>query len=220
MIQVQMTSEKLTVLSSDSSESSFDLIAPQRFCTEISYDEYTSEYRFPSIGDVVQLWDKRNVIFYESSKECYLFHEAMGHLVAVSMKTCSVGTRFLLCRDKMTKQHRSQLYPELIRMSGSETLRPTSANTSLAGMTKTYSDMYTQNHLSSLEQEHSDFLCNLQSFIDPGQKLNPNVPDRKAWTVQYNGPLPLVSQSVSPTQVLHDEQISSNNVKDRVKDMR
>ena len=79
-------------------------------------------------------------------------------------KLVHAETRFLLCRDKMIKQHRSQLYPELIKMSGSETLRPTSPNTSLVGMTKPYSNMYTQNHLTDLEQEHSDFLCNLQSF--------------------------------------------------------
>ena len=43
----------MRVLSSDSSESSFDLIAPQRFYTEILYGEYTSEYRSQSTGDVV-----------------------------------------------------------------------------------------------------------------------------------------------------------------------
>ena len=220
MIQVQRTSQKLTVLSSDSSESRFDLIYLQRFYTEISYDEYSSEYRYLSTGDVVQLSDKRNVIFHETSKECCMFHETTGHLVAVSIKTYPAGTRFLLCRDKMIKQHRSQLYPELIIMSGSETLRPTLPNTSLAGMTKPYSDMYTQNHFTNLEQEHSDFFHNLQSFTDSGHKPSSNVPERKAWTVQCNGPLPLVSQSLGPTQVLQDEQTSSDNVKDAVKDMK
>ena len=140
-----------------------------------------------------------------------MFHETTGCLVAVGIKTCPAGTRFLLCRDKMIKQHRSQLYPELIKMSGSETLRPTIPNTSLAGMTISYSNMYTKNHFTNLEQEHSDFLHNLQSFTDPGHKLIPNVLERQPWTVQYNGPLPLVSQSVSPTQVLHDKQTSSGN---------
>ena len=55
-------------------------------------------------------------------------------------------------------------------MSGSEKLRLTSPNTSLAGMTKPYSDTYTQNHFTDLELEHSDFLHNLQSFTDPGHK--------------------------------------------------
>ena len=53
MVLVQRTSDKLTVLSSDSSESSFDLIILQRFYTEISYDEYASEYRYLSTGDIV-----------------------------------------------------------------------------------------------------------------------------------------------------------------------
>ena len=105
-------------------------------------------------------------------------------------------------------------------MSGSETLRPTSPNISLAGMTKPYSDIYTQNHVTDLEQEHSDFLHNLQSFTDPGHKPSPDIPERKAWTIQYNGPLPLVGQKASPTQLLHDKQTSSDNVKEAVKYMR
>ena len=79
----------------------------------------------------------------------------------------------------MIKQHRSQLYPELIKMSGSETLRPTSPSTSMVGMTKPCSNMHTQNHFTNLEQEHLDFLQGqpkvvdrhtLQSFSDPGHK--------------------------------------------------
>ena len=220
MIPVQSTSDKLIVLTSDSSESSFDPIIAQRFYAEISYDQYTSEYRYLSTSDVVQLWDKRYVIFHEASKECYLFHETAGHLEAVSIKTCSARTRLLLCRDKMIKQQRSPLISELIKMSGSKTLRPTSPSTSLAGMTKPCSDMYTQNHFTDLEQEHSDFLHNLQSFTESGHKPNPDIPERKAWTVQYNGPLPLVGQRVSPNQALHDKQTYSNKVKDTVKDMR
>ena len=73
-------------------------------------------------------------------------------------------------------------------MSGSETLRPTSPNTSLAGMTKPYSDMYTHNHFTDLKQEHSDFLSNLQSFTDPGHNPNSNILERKAWTLQNNAP--------------------------------
>ena len=54
-------------------------------------------------------------------------------------------------------------------------------------MSKPYSDMYNHNHFSDLEQEHSDFLYNLQISTAPGHKPNPDVPERKAWTVQYNG---------------------------------
>ena len=46
MIPVQSTSDKLTALSSNSLESSFDLTIPQRFYAEISCDEYTSEYSY------------------------------------------------------------------------------------------------------------------------------------------------------------------------------
>ena len=115
----------------------------------------------------------------------------------------------------MIKQFRSQLYQELIKMSGSETLKPTSPNTSLVGMTKLYSDMYTQNRFTDLGQEHSDFLQDqprvvgghtLQSFTDPGHKQKPNVLERKVWTVQYSGPFPLENQRASPTQVFHNEK--------------
>ena len=53
MILVHSTSEKLTALSSNSSESSFDHAILWRFYAEISYDENTSEYRYLSSGDFV-----------------------------------------------------------------------------------------------------------------------------------------------------------------------
>ena len=87
-------------------------------------------------------------------------------------------------------------------------------------MTKPYIDMYTQNYFTDQEQEHSDFLCTLQSFTDPDCKLNPNTLERKAWRVQYNGPLPPDNQRLSPIHLFHTEQTSSDNVKDAVIDMR
>ena len=74
------------VIGNDSSASNFDHIAPQRFYAGITYDTYTSEYRYLSTDDVVQLWNKRNVIFHEASKECYMFHKTPGHLMAVGIK--------------------------------------------------------------------------------------------------------------------------------------
>ena len=46
IIPVQSTSDKLTALSSDSSESSFDLLILQSLYAEILCDEYTSEFRY------------------------------------------------------------------------------------------------------------------------------------------------------------------------------
>ena len=43
---------------------------------------------------------------------------------------------------------------------------------------------------------------------------------KKSWTVQYNGPFLLESQRVSPAQMFHNEQPSSDDVKHVVKDMR
>ena len=87
-------------------------------------------------------------------------------------------------------------------------------------MTKPYSDMYNYNHFTNLEQEHSNFLYHLQTFTDPGHKLNPDVLGREVWMVQYNGPLQLVGQKASPTQVLYDKQTNADKVKDAVKDIR
>ena len=136
-----------------------------------------------------------------------MFHKTTGHLKVVGIKMYSVGTRFLLCRHKMIRQHRSTLNPELAKISGLEKLKPTSPKISLVGTTKPYSDMYNHNHFTDLEQEDSDFLYNLQTFTDPGHKLNPNVSERKAWMLKYNGPFPLVSLKVSPTQMLHENRL-------------
>ena len=51
----------------------------------------------------------------------------------------------------------------------------------------------------------------LQSFTDPGHKQKSIVAERKAWTVQYNGPFPLQDQRISPTQVLNNEQSKPPN---------
>ena len=60
----------------------------------------------------------------------------------------------------------------------------------------------------------------LQYFIDAGHKQKSIVLEQKPWMVQYNSPLPLENQRISPTQMFYNEQTSSDNVKDRVKDMR
>ena len=65
-----------------------------------------------------------------------MFNETVGHLMTVRIENCPAETRFLLCRDKMIKQHRPQLYPELTKMSRSKALRPVSQGTSMIGMTK------------------------------------------------------------------------------------
>ena len=62
-------------------------------------------------------------------------------------------------------------------------MTPTSLKISSIGMTKPYSDVCSYNHFTDLEQEHLDFLYNLQTFTDPGHKPNPDVLERKAWMV-------------------------------------
>ena len=83
-----------------------------------------------------------------------MFHETIGHLMTAGIETCPVETRFLLYRDEMIKQQKSQLYEELTKMSRSEALRPASPSTSTISMTKPYSDVYTSYHFTDMEQEH------------------------------------------------------------------
>ena len=125
-----------------------------------------------------------------------MFYKTVGYLVTVGIEACPVETRFLLCRDKVIKQHRSQLYPELTNMSRSEALRPTLPSTSIIGMSKAYSDMYTHHHFTDLEKEHSNFLqdqCRvldrhtLQSFTDHSHEIKSNVLEFRAWMVWHNG---------------------------------
>ena len=99
-------------------------------------------------------------------KKAICFTKMVGCLMTVGIETCPAESRFLLCRDKAIKQHRSQIYPELTKMSGSGALRPTSPSSSMIGMTKRYSDMYTHHHFTELEQEHSNFYkINLRWYI-------------------------------------------------------
>ena len=72
----------------------------------------------------------------------------------VGIEACPAETRFLLCRDKVIKQHRSQLYQELTNMSRSEASRLTLPSTSIICMSKPYSDMYTH-HCSNIQMSTS-----------------------------------------------------------------
>ena len=200
----------------------------------VTYDEHTNEYRYLSTSNVVQLWDKGNVIFHEASKECYMFHKTVGHLMIVEIETGPAETRSLLCKHKMIRQNRSQSYPELTKMSRSEALRPASSSSSMINMTKPHSDMYTHHQFTELEQEYSNFLQDqprprvvdrhaLQSFTGTGHKWSQTkvkLLEKRAWTVQYNGPFPLESQRMSPTQALNNEQSSLDHITMQVvKDM-
>ena len=91
-------------------------------------------------------------------KNATCFMKQFSCLMTVGIEACPAETRFLLHRDKVIKQHMSQLYPELTKMSRSQALKPTSPRTSIIGMTKPYNDMYMHHNFTDLEKEHSNFL--------------------------------------------------------------
>ena len=73
VISVLRTSERPMALGSNSSESSFGHIAPQRFYAEVTYDDYT----YLNTGDVVQMWDKRK-FFMKQLKNATCFMKELA----------------------------------------------------------------------------------------------------------------------------------------------
>ena len=53
--------------------------------------------------DYVMLWDDRNIIYHEASRKCYQFHKVTNSLTVVDIEHCPMGTRFLLCKDRMLR---------------------------------------------------------------------------------------------------------------------
>ena len=64
-------------------------------------DKDSDEFQYIFIRDYVRLWDDRNVIYLEATRECYQYHNATNSLMMVEVKHCPMGTRFLLCKDKV-----------------------------------------------------------------------------------------------------------------------
>ena len=53
--------------------------------------------------EIVRLWNVRNVIYHEASRKCYQFHNATNRPTVVCVEHCTMGTRFLLYKDKLLK---------------------------------------------------------------------------------------------------------------------
>ena len=79
---------------------------PTQFFSEITYDKDSDEFRYISTGDYVRLWDDRNVIYHEASRKCYQFHNATNSLMTVHVQHVPMGTRFLLCKDKVFRPNK------------------------------------------------------------------------------------------------------------------
>ena len=76
---------------------------PTQFFSEITYDKDSEEFTYIPTGDYVRLWDDRNVIYHEATRKCYQHHNATNSLMIVDVEHCPMGTRFLLCKDKVLK---------------------------------------------------------------------------------------------------------------------
>ena len=64
-------------------------------------DKDSDEFRYSLIRDYVRLWDDRNVIYLEANRKCYQYYNATNSLMMVDVKHSPMGTRFLLCKDKV-----------------------------------------------------------------------------------------------------------------------
>ena len=78
-------------------------MTPVQFFSKITYDKDSDEFRYIPTGDYVRLWHDRNVIYHEASRMCYQFHNTTNSLITVDVEHCPVGTRFLLCKDKVLR---------------------------------------------------------------------------------------------------------------------
>ena len=85
---------------SDKSELNITWMIPMQFFPKITHDKDSDEFRYIPTGDYVRLWDDRNVIYHEAARKCYQYHDATNSLMAVDVEHCSIGTRFLLCKEK------------------------------------------------------------------------------------------------------------------------
>ena len=76
---------------------------PHDFSRKIIYDKDSGEFRYIPTGDCVRLWDDRNVIYHKATGKCYQYHKATNSIMTVDVEHCPMGTRFLLCKDKVSK---------------------------------------------------------------------------------------------------------------------
>ena len=78
------------------------------FSPKITYDKDWDEFRYIPTGDYVRLWDDRNVIYHETTRKCYQYHNATNSLMTIDVEHCPMGTRFLLCKDKVLRQKKKK----------------------------------------------------------------------------------------------------------------
>ena len=74
---------------------------PTQFFSKITYDKDLDEFRYIPTGYYVRLWDDRNVIYHEATRKCYQYYNTTNSLITVDVRHCPMGTRFLLCKDKV-----------------------------------------------------------------------------------------------------------------------
>ena len=67
------------------------------------YDKYSDEFMYIPTGNYVRLWNDRNVIYHEATRECYQYLKATNSLMTVDFRHCPTGTRLLLCKDKVLR---------------------------------------------------------------------------------------------------------------------
>ena len=158
-----------------------------QFSPEIMYDKDSDEFRYIPTRDYVRLWDDRNVIYHEATRKCYQYHYATNSIMTVDVEQCPMGTRFLLCKDKVLRPKQNWININKTKVSGlqfnqSQQEDPVD-DIDDARMTVVSQGMYGHHQFNAVEQQQMVCLKNQtrsqtfnqpqsQPFSDPVRRLN------------------------------------------------
>ena len=181
---------------------------PTLFLCEITYYRDSDKFRYIPTRDYVRLWDDSTVIYPEASRKCYQFHNATKSLRVVDVEHCPMGTRFLLCKDKMLRPNQKWTNGNKTKVSDIQVNKDQQEKSiddcTSPRMAMMSPGVYGHHQFNATEQQQMAYLkikigqkCtnpHTQSFSDSARRWNP-IAKRGPYTVQYNGSLPCPNQS-------------------------
>ena len=142
-------------------------------------------------------------------EKCYQYHDATNSLMTVDTEHCPMGTRFLLCKDKVLRSKQNWTNANKTKVSDTQFNQSQQEDPvddiDDTRMTVLSPCIYGSHQFTAVEQQQMAYLKNqtrsqtfnqtqTQPFSDPVRRLN-HISKRGPYTVQYNGPLPYHDQS-------------------------
>ena len=213
----------------------YDLTDPNMIFSKITYDKDLDEFRYIPTGDYVRLWDDRNVIYHEATRKCYQYHDVINSLMTVDVEHCSMGTRFLLCKDKVLRPKQNLTNVNKTNVSDTQFNQSQQEHPvddiDDTRMTVLSPDMYGHHQFTAVEHQQMAYLKNqtrsqtfnepqTQPFSDPIRRLN-HISKRGPYIVQHNGPLPYHDQSeVAENYDQNPPDVENLSTRDAVSEMK